>query len=232
MNSTAFWKYLLIALFVLPFLSVTQTRPSFLDLESDIIQVGSAKKGVALPLVVFFPYTTADAARFYEWVKDYQPWDNYIAIIPQGVTQREHYLPDFWSFIQWYEKRILADIGRAKSLYSIDTNRIYMQGFSLGGDLGWAFMIRHKKLFAGAYINGSRCSYPATEKDLKYLKQQGKKIVLSIGKQDASDRKAGMAKAAQKLENGGVLYRHFEFEGGHSITSPSLYKENLKWMTE
>ncbi len=211
--------------------AVTQTRPSYLDREAQIVLVGHADKGQTLPLVVFLPYTTSDARHFFQAVSSCQPWDAYVALIPYGVTQREHYLPDFWSYIQWYEKRILVDIKTAQALYPIDTNRIYMEGFSLGGDLGWAFMIRHKELFAGALVNGSRCSYPVTDKDLRYLLEHHRKIILTIGDHDMQDRRNGMSVAAGKLKKAGVKHVYYPFPGDHTIPSEVQYRELLLWLT-
>lgn len=213
--------------------SSTQPRPKYLDLPSDIVFAGKqSDQHKKLPLMIFFPFTTSDAAYFYENVKDRQPFESYVAVIPQGVTEREHYLPDFMAFIKWYEKRILTDIETAKSRFNIDPDRIYMQGYSLGGDLGWAFMIRHKEIFRGALMIGTRCSYPATQEELAWLKKNKRRFFFMIGDEDNKDRKKGMKYSYGVTDKAGLLSKYLEFPGGHSYPADETYGEAIRWVTE
>jgi predicted esterase len=211
-------------------LAKTQKKPGYLKRKAQIIFVGKRKKGKKYPLVVFLPFTGGNAHSYFEHTKKVQPWKNYVAVIPQGTTQREHYLPDFWSFVKWYEARLLKDIKRARKKYKVNSSRIYMEGFSLGGDLGWALMVRQKKLFKGVHVIGSRTSYPLRSEDLAWFKKKGKRIALSMGKQDLPARKKGMKNVRNKLKAGKVKYIYREFQGEHSVPTWKQYRKILKWM--
>ncbi len=218
------WAILLVSSFQL---FATQSRPSYLDEPAQIRQVGQIQAGRLYPLIVFLPFTTGTSERYFDAVSDYLQIDNYIALIPQGRTERNEYLPDFMSYIAWYEARLLKDIDRAKKEFPIDEQQIYTNGYSLGGDLSWAFMIRHKELFAGALIVASRCSYPATKAQLKYLKDHKKRIVFLIGNTDSADRIRGMEAAAALSKQAGILSWYTSFLGGHVIPRSNLLYEGF-----
>jgi predicted peptidase len=195
----------------------TQPRPDYMDKPAQILTVGTPQPGKTYPLVVFLPFTNGDAKMFYQSVKDSVGLGTYVAVIPAGTVLSGHYLPDFSAFVGWFEQRLLKDIETAKKGFPVDPGKIYLQGYSLGGDLSWALSVRQKELFAGALVIGSRCSWPLGADTLDYMKKQGRRLVFLIGDQDNADRTAGMKAAADKLAAAGVKARYGSFSGAHVI---------------
>lgn len=195
----------------------TQSRPDYLDQPARIVKVGTFANNKTYPLVVFLPFTTGSASRFYEQAKGPQAAKTYVALIPAGTVQQTDYLPDFAAYVGWYEKKLLLDIETAKKNHPVDPGRIYLQGYSLGGDLAWALMVRQKELFAGAIVIGSRCSWPLGADTLESWKSKGRRIAFLIGEQDNADRAAGMKAAADRTAAAGVKTRFDSYQGAHSI---------------
>lgn len=223
-------KTILITLFMLFFLAAnsfsaqTQPRPDYLDQPVQLKIIGEIKEGEKYPLIIFLPFTTGSAERYFEHVDSHIGLENYFAILPQGTAQIADYLPDFYSYLLWFEKRLMTDLKEILKNNPIDPDKIYINGYSLGGDLSWALLIRQKELLAGAFILGSRCSYVPNKKDLKYLKEHKKKIVLLMGDKDLPDRVKGMVNAARLAEKNGLTYWHWTFEGEHIIPPQELKK--------
>lgn len=201
----------------------TQPRPDYLDQPVQLKQIGEIKADEKYPLIIYLPFTTGSAERYFSLIGSYAGLSNYFAIIPQGTPEIKDYLPDFFSYLQWFEKRLMTDLNQMLKDYPIDPNQIYISGFSLGGDLSWALMIRHKELFAGVLILGSRCSYVPTQKDLIYLKEHKRRIVLLMGDKDLPDRRRGMINTANLAKKNGLDCWYWEFEGEHDIT----HKEDM-----
>jgi predicted esterase len=206
------------------FSAETQPRPGYLDEPVQLKIIGEIREGERYPLMIFLPFTTGSAEQYFSQVSPYIGLDNYFAIIPQGTAQVADYLPDFYSYLLWFEKRLMTDLKEILKNNPIDPDKIYINGYSLGGDLSWALLIRQKELLAGAFILGSRCSYVPNKKDLKYLKEHKKKIVLLMGDKDLPDRVKGMVNAARLAEKNGLTYWHWTFEGEHIIPPQELKK--------
>lgn len=202
----------------------TQPRPAYLDEPAKLEIIGNITDGEKYPLVIFLPFTTGSASKYFSHVGPYVGLENYFAVVPQGTAETGDYLPDFYSYIGWFEKRVMTDLIEILNKYPIDKSKIYISGFSLGGDLSWALLIRQKELLAGALILGSRCSYVPTQKDLKYLKDHKKKIVLLIGDEDTPERVKGMLAASKLSEKNGLLYWHWKFRGDHTIPYSEMKK--------
>lgn len=77
------------------------------------------------------------------WIRGNESWkakvrDSYIIVSPASAM--------WW---HWNEgKKVFAMIEEAKKLYSVDTNRIYMTGFSNGGHSTWNLGMKQPHLFA------------------------------------------------------------------------------------
>lgn len=188
----------------------TQARPSYLDQSAKLMGIGKTfDKTKKYPLIVWIPWTGGLAQTAFNMGKTAVGIDNYFAVLPQGKILTEDYLPDFNCYVQRYEQRLMADLKEIIKQYPIDTTKIYLTGFSVGGDLSWALMVRQKEFFAGAFIQGARCSYAITDEDLEYLKEQNKKIVMLLGHREKEIRHEGMTAAAKKLLNVGANVRHW-----------------------
>jgi len=197
--------------------AATQARPTYLDEPVKLEIIGRLDAGEKYPLVIFLPFTTGSAEKYYSFVGPYVGLEKYLAIIPQGTVQTGDYLPEFFSYLKWYEQRLITDLQDIMKNYPVDPGRVYITGFSVGGDLSWALLIRRKELLAGALILGSRCSYVHTQKDLKYLQYHKKRIVLLIGDEDLPERVKGMQAASKLSGKNALTYWHWQFGGDHII---------------
>lgn len=211
-------------------LAGAQTRSAALDNPSRIVLPEDYGDGATLPVVVFLPYTNGDSeeqARAFGFI----PGEHRgaIMVLPPGRFSTQDYLPDFLSFVSWYEERLLADLEAMEAEYSIDPARIILAGYSLGGDLAWALSVRNPRLFAGAVVGGSRSSYPAGRGVLQQLVENSFRGAFLIGENDSPQRFDGLNLARSRLEGAGgeVFYR--EYPGGHVNPPVTLAREALNF---
>lgn len=215
----------------------TQSRPEYLNESAKLLGNGDVSDpSKKYPLIVWLPWTGSPAERYYNETKTMTGLQNYFALLPQGDAKSSEYLPDFYCFIQWFEKRLLTDIKQIAKQYPVDTSKIYLTGFSVGGDLGWALMIRQKSIFAGAFIQGTRCSYGITTKDMKYLKDNNKKLIMLCSNRENRTRYDGMTAAAKKLKTNKVNVQHWIYRdysaSGHYIASRKDTEKAFKKLIE
>lgn len=207
----------------------TQARPSYLDRPAQVLLPDTYREDRAYPLIVYLPFTGSSAADFHRRLGQDTRLPEAIVILPAGTPVRDHYLPDFWSFILWYEERLLQDIEQVRSRYNVDSDAIVLAGFSLGGDLGWALGMRHPELFSGAVLAGTRTSYPANDAALSSLQSRRYRAALIIGRQELRARYDGIRAARTTLDAAGVSHRFREVEGGHSWGSSEDFVRDLRW---
>lgn len=215
-------KHFFIVLFFLSAALFGQNYPEYLDKEASLIKPEHYQKEKEYPLLVILPYTTGSAESFYQLIKKELPKDRFLILLPKGTIQRSDYLPDFIKYVGWYEKRLLKDIASAKKQYNIDQNKIILCGYSLGGDLSWAFAMRNPELFKGFVAAGTRCSYPFKKKTGQLLKKRNFHAAFIVGKNELAVRYQGINYAKKLLRDSGVKYSYKEFSGGH-IFGPADY---------
>lgn len=210
----------------------TQPRPSFLDQPAEVVVPADYDPSVAYPVYVFLPYTGGRAIDFYSRMLDFIERDNALVVLPSGRPRSVDYLPDFMSFVRWYEERLLTDLARIERQYSVDSDRIVVAGFSLGGDLGWALALRNPDRFAGAVMAGTRASYPAPRGSVETLNRRGFRGAFIIGRSELAARAEGIERAESLLRGGGVETRFRTVEGGHTYGSASEVVEALYWVLD
>ncbi|MFP4509751.1 MAG: hypothetical protein ACLFNQ_06440 [Spirochaetaceae bacterium] len=205
-----------------------QTRSAVFDTPSRIVLPEDYSTDSVFPVVVFLPYTNGDSeeqARAF----GFRPGEHTgsVIVLPPGRFSTDDYLPDFLSFVEWYEERLLADLEELERSHSIDSARIVLAGYSLGGDLAWALSVRNPSLFAGAVVGGSRSSYPVGGGVLQELVENSFRGAFLIGAGDSPQRFDGLNLARTRLEDAGgeVLYR--EYPGGHVNPPVALAQEAL-----
>ncbi len=86
------------------------------------------------------------------WLKSSAYKDDFIFIAPT-------YGPGLW-WNEEGERILLSVVDKVKHDYSIDTNRIYLTGFSSGGHGVWYMAIRYPSLFAAVNPVGAECPLP------------------------------------------------------------------------
>ncbi len=208
----------------------SQSRSPALDSPSTIVLPEDYRTGMEFPVVVFLPYTNGDSeeqARAF----GFRPGEHEgaVMVLPPGRFSTQDYLPDFLQFVEWYEERLLEDLRSLEDTYSVDTARVVLAGYSLGGDLAWALSVRNPRLFAGAVIGGSRSSYPVGQAALRELVDNAYRGAFLIGDSDSPQRFDGLNLARSRLEGAGgeVLYR--EYPGGHVNPPVDIAQEALNF---
>ena len=207
----------------------TQPRQPYLDRPAEVRLPDSYQEGREYPLIVYLPFTGSSAAVFRDRLERDTRLPEAIALLPAGTPVRDHYLPDFWSFILWYEERLLQDLARVRSRYNVDEDAIVIAGFSLGGDLGWALGIRNPDLFTGAVLAGTRTSYPPNDEALEAMRDSDYRAALVIGRQELRARYDGIRNARGILDAADVSYRYREVDGGHTWGTAPDFVRDLRW---
>lgn len=204
-------KYILIALLILtvPFSVFSQVKQAYFNQSSRYILPPGEAKGV----ICLLPYTTGTSEELYRYIKQNIPEEDYIILLPPGRPLRNHYLPNFIQFVQWYEGMLLRDLDVLFRSNPDTKQKVILMGYSLGGDLSWALSQRNPDLVSHALVMGSRCSYPYKTNDVEYS--------FAIGEWDADVRKNGLYYAHKLTSSTGEPVLQ-SYKGGHELPSAGL----------
>lgn len=197
-----------------------QTRAAYFDQPARVVLPDSYSSERSYPLLVFLPFTTGTAEQFFERHRPYVPSEEVIVLLPPGRPQRDDYLPDFIRYIGWYEQMLLSQIEQVAREYSVDRDRIALGGFSLGGDLTWALMLRNPDLLAGAVMAGTRTSYPADRAALERLRSRNVRAAFYIGDRELTARISGIQRAYDTLQQAGIASTLRVVDGAH-VSGPA-----------
>lgn len=208
-----------------------QQRSASLDEPSVIYRPGNTQETRSYPLVVFLPYTggtSRDQARAFGISPGRQR--DFFVMLPPGRFVRTDYLPNFTRFVGWVEERVIPDIRSVIRDYPIDPDRVYLAGYSLGGDLSWAIAIRNADEIAGMVMAGTRASYPVSAGDLSVIRQRRHRVAMLIGNRESPARYEGINRARGTIESAGLEVFYREYSGGHTIPPQRLLEEALTWV--
>jgi predicted esterase len=154
----------------------------------------------------------------------------YLVLVTPGVPQASDYLPGFSHYLDWAEARILADIDRAIAERPVDPDRIYLAGFSLGGDVAWGLLTRHPERFRGAVVMGSRSAAAARSGTLATMHTRQMRLAFVIGARDEANRRRGIQHAYDVVHRASIESRILEFPGAHEMPPEELYAEALSFV--
>lgn len=210
-----------------------QLRPAFFDEPARIVMPQNQQPGRSYPVFVVLPPTLGTAELFAPRIGlDPAIQESFILVLPAGRPRSEDYLPDFRAFVRWYEARLLLDLERVFSEYPADRARVYVGGYSLGGDLSWALSARNPELISGAVISGTRTSYPITPDSLERMQQRGFRAAFVIGSQEAAVRYEGINRTHARVRAAGVETLYREYPGSHSRRpTPAMYTEYISFIS-
>lgn len=210
-----------------------QLRPTFFDQEARIVMPQNLVSGRNYPVFVVLPPTLGTSELFAPRIGlDPAIQESFILVLPAGRPRSEDYLPDFLSFVRWYEARLLLDLQRVFVEYPADRERVYVGGYSLGGDLSWALSARNPELISGAVIAGSRTSYPISPDALAEMKQRGFRGAFIIGSQEAAVRYEGINRSHARVRSAGVETLYREYPGSHSRRpTPAMFTEYISFIS-
>ncbi|GAB6088687.1 dienelactone hydrolase family protein [Spirochaeta dissipatitropha] len=228
-------KNKLISLLLMAAVSISlqaQQRSAYFDQPADIVLPSGYRQSGKYPLIVFLPYTTGTAgaqARSFGVVPGEQ--SDYIVLLPKGTFYRDDYLPNFTQFVEWVDERLQQDLRYAMENYAVDVERMYLAGYSLGGDLSWALSQKNPGMFAGAVMAGTRASYPATQGTVRQLADSGYRAAFIIGSQETPERKQGIERAHETLTAAQIETMFRTYQGGHQIPPRDLLGESLQFIS-
>lgn len=193
-----------------------RARPAYLDVPSKIVLVGATRVGERVPVLVVLPPTGASAEAELGSLRAHVGVGAYVALVPAGVPARPDYDGAFGAYLDAYAARIDADLERAlRERPEVDPARIYLAGFSLGGDLAWSLLLREPSRFAGALVIGSGCSAKLSHRTAEALKERDVHVVFVAG--DLDPRRAGTARALAAATKAGVTASVIHHDGGHEL---------------
>ena len=213
--------------------TANDVRPAYFSQEAEVLLPAGYRRNRTYPVFVVLPPTGAlatDVVRHYGLDPERQ--ERFILLLPRGGPTRDEYLPDFMGFVAWYEERVLTDIEAVLENYRADPDRIYLGGYSLGGDLSWALSVRNPDVFAGAVIAGSRTSHPVEETALMLLRERGFRAAFLIGNREDPLRYRGINVAREHFEDAGITHTYEEYRGGHVIPPRSTFQDAVRYVSE
>lgn len=214
-------------------ISANDVRPAYLSREAEVRLPAGYRRNRTYPVFVVLPPTGVEPSRIVRsYGLDPERQDQFILLLPPGGPTRDEYLPDFPGFVAAYEERVLADIAALLENYRVDPDRIYLGGYSLGGDLSWALSVRNPDVFAGAVIAGSRTSHPVEETALMLMQERGFRAAFLIGNREDPLRYRGINVARGHFEDAGITHTYEEYRGGHVIPPRSTFQEAVRYVSE
>jgi len=206
-----------LAIALAPLAAHAQARPAYFDQPASLRMVGKAGAAQKVPLVIVLPCTGGSAEEIYEELRGELPLTDYAVLLPQGAPSSRDYRPAFGNFVGWFEARLLPDLQQALASQPIDRARVFLVGFSLGGDLACALVARHPELFQGIFVMGSRCSSAPSKSSLAELQKRGARAAFTFGTSDDSGRKSGLKKAHDRLAAQKIATQLSSFDGSHQL---------------
>lgn len=211
----------------------TDAKPVYLDRRAEVVLPLRYNRTTEYPVFVVLPPTGLEASRVAQYLGlDPQRQEDFILIFPAGRPTRDQYLPDFLTFVEWYEERVLAELDSVLENYSADPDRIYLGGYSLGGDLSWALSVRNPDLFAGAVIAGSRTSHPVEPAALETLRSRGFRGSFLIGDREDPARYDGINRSRTAFVETGIEHQYREYSGAHVIPPAEIFQEEIAYVTQ
>jgi pimeloyl-ACP methyl ester carboxylesterase len=205
-----------------------QVRPSSFDQASELRLVGDAPtEGERLPVVVFLAATNGTAAGQFQWLSSAVPFSRYLAVLPAGQPTTDNYLPRFGDYVRWMEGRLDQDLATARERFPVDVERIYLAGFSLGGDTSWALLARRPELYRGAVVLGARSSARVRGRGTQVMRERGVRVAFAIGQEDSDVRRRGVARTHEAVRAARVPTQLRYYPGAHSLPADGSVLEGL-----
>jgi len=156
-----------------------------------------------------------------------------IFVLVHGRGSPDDYrTPQAWAqTIARYERQVRADLRALAATRRVDTTRMVVAGFSLGGDLAWAITLRNPRLLHGAIVMASRATYRPAPTDVNSLASRGVRFFLTMGDADDRTRQRLAGAADQALNGWGVTHRFQLLPGaGHEPAPPEVFAQALEFV--
>lgn len=219
---------LICVLMLLALPAAAQTKPSYLEQPATLSVVGKPAPGEKLALIIALPAAGSSAGDVFSSLAPHVPASSYALLVPHGAPPLSEVLKGFANYVKWYEERILADVRSALAQKPIDPERIFLVGFSLGGDLACSLLTRHPELYRGAFVLSSRCSASLSSTGRAALLKRDGRVSFAIGSADDATRQKGIKAAYERLKVAKITTRFASYEGAHQLPrDPKLVRESF-----
>ena len=152
----------------------------------------------------------------------------FILILTSGKgSSADHSASGFAKAINRYDNHIQYNL--SKIPYA-DLSKVYLTGFSLGGDIAWALTNKYPNQFKGAILAGTRCS--ATNlSNMNDLKENDVRFFMAMGENELAARKQGMSYAKNSLSKYEVKYQYYVIpNAAHNSIDEEGFKHALKYV--
>ncbi|HTT66913.1 MAG TPA: dienelactone hydrolase family protein [Gemmatimonadales bacterium] len=176
-------------------------------------------------LAALLPYLFPDAGP------DGGPARDFLVVLANGRGSPDDYrTPAAWSrTIDRYEREVRADLRALTAQRRVDTTRLVVAGFSLGGDLAWALTLRNPGLLRGAIVMASRATYRPSSADAAALRDA--RFYLTMGTADDPRRRQLARAAADLLDRLGIDHQFVMIPGaGHEPAPLATFARALDFV--
>jgi predicted esterase len=172
------------------------------------------------PVLVLLPASngTAEAMR-----RDYPEPGQLIVILAAGTGDPSDYATNrrWGETIARYERQLRADVTQLIGSGRADPERVFLAGFSMGGDLAWALALRNPALVRGAVIMGSRMSYRGDAAAHAELARRRARFAIVMGEREDRTRAAGARAGASLLNSLGIAHDYREVDNLAHLRPPA-----------
>jgi len=207
--------------------------------------------GETIPYALFVPstYSSVDAApliislhglgRSYDWLMGYQGFldeaeaNGTIVVTPLGYTRRSWYgsrsIEDMDDAF-YSEQDVMEVMGLVREEFTIDDNRIYLWGHSMGGAGTYHIASKYPNIFAGLGVAAPAPRRSDTTDTLNRIKHIP--ILVLQGTDDTAVPVATTRRWVAKMEEIGMQHVYVEIEGGDHSLLISQDATNMKKFTD
>jgi len=199
--------------------------------ETIILKPGTIESGANYPVLIFLPFTDGSASNLLDYYIDQLSEKPCYIVVPPGTGSEADYdWEGFSAAIDRYEKYIDEALSSLRRTDGRNIGKVFLAGYSLGGDLAWAISVRNPGDFDGSVLMGTRCGYPVDEEILARLENHGYRAVFTCGYQERQDRRDGMVAARERFTEAGILSRFSNVPGGHVPAEPTFFMNSLNYL--
>jgi predicted peptidase len=157
----------------------------------------------------------------YRGLTDLAEKHGYIVAAPMGYHSRGWYgqkplkpaADDPPNLSELSEKDVMNVLAIVRKKYSIDANRIYLMGHSMGGGGTWHLALKYPEIWAGlAPIAPAIFRSPTELEKIKHIP-----VILVQGDQDKLVPVAGARRWAEQMKKLGMTHEYIEVAGGDHV---------------
>ncbi|MEO0687985.1 MAG: prolyl oligopeptidase family serine peptidase [Cyanobacteria bacterium J06649_11] len=198
---------------------ITELEPSLsqraLELNNTVVILPESyndSDGMDYPILFLMPFTGGTPTDLFNWyfseLYQINTASQHIVVLPLADTAGKVEDIANPAAVERYENIVTASLASLRSRYKVDSSRIAIAGWSLGGDLAWAIALRNPSIFQGVMIVGSRSINPRPSRVpqvISELASNDVRFFMAMGEEDK--RLSDMRSSVDALAAYGVNHR-------------------------